>query len=359
MSVYLHRSAPLAVLAMLVLAMAAWPICANAGGQLTGYYFMLPENHPDVNHGIDGAIETGLVAPKLGPHGYPVVTSVGRSSGRPSGAITDVNADGEILWWSTSSPHGVKTDKVVTESLPFDFPNMFPTGSTDDSKHFRTAHWRGTFTTAAATSIGFSLGSDDDSWVFIDGTLVIDNGGVKPMATAPHKVAHLSAGSHTLDVFYADRHPTGASLQLNTDFPVSPYHAVTAPARPSLTASQMRQQLQKTGHFTVHDIHFAFNKTNITPDSAAILGEVATLLKNDPSLKLRIEGHTDNVGTAAYNLDLSQRRAESVKAYLVQNFNIAASRLTTQGFGFSKPIASNATAEGRAENRRVEFVKTS
>jgi fibro-slime domain-containing protein len=349
-------SLPLA--AALTLAILASPQQASANGQLIGYYFMLSQKHPDVNHGIDDAIVTGLVANTLGPHGFPVVTQRGRSFSGASGPIKDVNADGEIMWWSTESKYGVKRDKVSTDTLPFDFPNMYPTGRQDDATYFRTAYWRGSFTTAANQTVGFSLGSDDDSWVFIDNKLVVDNGGVKPMATAPYTIAHLSPGIHSIAIFYADRHPTGASLQLSTGFAVSPPVAQpVSTTRPSLTAAQMREELRTQGRFVVHDIHFAFNKTDITPDSAAILAEVAKVLQSDPTLRLRIEGHTDNIGSEAYNSDLSQRRAESVKTYLVQHFQIDPNRLTTAGFGFSRPIASNDTAQGRAQNRRVEFVK--
>jgi outer membrane protein OmpA-like peptidoglycan-associated protein len=119
----------------------------------------------------------------------------------------------------------------------------------------------------------------------------------------------------------------------------------------------MRAQLQKTGRFTLRDIHFAFNKTDISRDSAAVLGEVGKLLRGDPRLRLSIEGHTDNVGSTQYNLDLSERRAAAVKTYLVTQAHIANDRLKTAGFGLSRPVASNATAKGQALNRRVEFVK--
>ena len=78
-------------------------------------------------------------------------------------------------------------------------------------------------------------------------------------------------------------------------------------------------------------------------------------MQKSPKVKLDIQGHTDNVGTDQYNDDLSLRRAESVKKFLVSN-GIDEARLTTQGFGSSQPIATNDTEEGRAENRRIEFV---
>jgi OOP family OmpA-OmpF porin len=81
------------------------------------------------------------------------------------------------------------------------------------------------------------------------------------------------------------------------------------------------------------------------------------MLQQQAGLRLRIEGHTDNVGKAAYNLELSKRRAESVKTYLVSKFQLDASRLTTEGFGDTRPIAKNDTDQGRAQNRRVELVK--
>jgi OOP family OmpA-OmpF porin len=77
-------------------------------------------------------------------------------------------------------------------------------------------------------------------------------------------------------------------------------------------------------------------------------------MKQYPDLNVVIEGHTDSVGTAAYNKKLSQQRAESVKKYMVEKGGIDANRLKAQGFGMDKPIASNKTKEGRQQNRRVE-----
>jgi OOP family OmpA-OmpF porin len=77
-------------------------------------------------------------------------------------------------------------------------------------------------------------------------------------------------------------------------------------------------------------------------------------MKKYPDLKIVIEGHTDNVGGEKYNLNLSQKRAEAIKSVMVTKFNIEPSRLMTKGFGYSKPIASNSTKEGRQKNRRVE-----
>ena len=83
---------------------------------------------------------------------------------------------------------------------------------------------------------------------------------------------------------------------------------------------------------------------------------VADFMKAYPKTNAAIEGHTDNVGNAEYNLDLSQKRANSVRQYLINKFGIKASRITATGYGLTKPIASNDTEEGRQKNRRVEAV---
>jgi OmpA-OmpF porin, OOP family len=102
-------------------------------------------------------------------------------------------------------------------------------------------------------------------------------------------------------------------------------------------------------------IHFDTGKDTIRPESDKVIEAIAGLLRTHPELqRVRVEGHTDNVGGAAYNKDLSRRRAESVMRALVTR-GIARDRLEAEGFGFEKPITSNATALGRAKNRRVEF----
>jgi fibro-slime domain-containing protein len=362
------KSWALAVLVPLFAAAAAAPGPAVAAGSIAAAYFVLPENHPDVNHGIDGSTIKGLVARRLGPHGYPVATTFARTKGGPrSGPIHDLNHDGEILWWTVSSPHHIRADGTGNEKLPLLITALFPRGQVNDTKGFRTAHFRGTFDAATQAPAGMQLGSDDDTWVFVDGVLQVDNGGVKAMTYTPYSLGTLAPGKHVLDIFYADRYGSGAAIEIDSPLAIAPAPAPVAlgtprakPPKgggPSLTAAQMRAQLQKTGRFTLRDIHFAFNKTDITPDSAKVLGEVGKLLGSDPSLRLSIEGHTDNIGSEDYNVDLSQRRAAAVKTYLVAHARVASDRLRTAGYGFSRPVASNATAKGQALNRRVEFVK--
>jgi OmpA-OmpF porin, OOP family len=99
--------------------------------------------------------------------------------------------------------------------------------------------------------------------------------------------------------------------------------------------------------------HFDFNKATLKPEGKVALDAAVQALKAEPNLKANIAGHTDNVGSEAYNLKLSERRANAARDYLVSQ-GIDAGRITTEGFGKTKPIASNDTAEGRAQNRRVE-----
>ena len=102
-------------------------------------------------------------------------------------------------------------------------------------------------------------------------------------------------------------------------------------------------------------IQFALDSAEILPQSFDLLGEIAALLKENPQIiEVRIEGHTDSTGTAEHNRDLSRRRAESVRAFLVKS-GVDGRRLSAQGFGPDRPIADNGTDEGREKNRRVEF----
>jgi outer membrane protein OmpA-like peptidoglycan-associated protein len=101
---------------------------------------------------------------------------------------------------------------------------------------------------------------------------------------------------------------------------------------------------------------FASAKSDVLPDAYAKLSDVAKALsEQDSDSKITVEGYTDSQGGASFNQDLSQRRADSVRAFLVSH-GIASDRVTASGFGLTNPIADNATAEGRANNRRVEIV---
>ena len=117
------------------------------------------------------------------------------------------------------------------------------------------------------------------------------------------------------------------------------------------------QVISSTGRYVTHGILFDTDSDRLKPESAAVIKSIARGLETNPNLKLGIEGYTDSTGNAAHNVDLSRRRAEAVKAVLVSQFSVDAGRLTTAGLGAAKPVDSNDTQQGRAQNRRVELVK--
>ena len=122
-----------------------------------------------------------------------------------------------------------------------------------------------------------------------------------------------------------------------------------------LQADELKKDLDAAGHVALY-VNFDTDKTAVKPDSAPILAQVAKLLQDNPTLKLTVEGHTDNAGTPAHNQMLSEGRANAVVGALMAQ-GIGADRLQAKGFGQTKPIADNGNEDGRAKNRRVELVK--
>ncbi len=105
-----------------------------------------------------------------------------------------------------------------------------------------------------------------------------------------------------------------------------------------------------------HGINFDVDKATIKPESMGTLNMIVGILRDNPEIKFEIDGHTDATGSAPHNLTLSQQRADAVKSQLT-SMGIDAARLTTKGFGSTKPISDNSSLEGKANNRRVEFIK--
>ncbi len=128
-----------------------------------------------------------------------------------------------------------------------------------------------------------------------------------------------------------------------------PEPASPAPPAPPPVAAPIAKKLVLRG------VNFDFNKATLQKAGLPILDEAADMLKANPDVNVEIRGYTDGVGSDGYNLRLSERRAETVKKYLVSR-GVPASRLTTRGYGKADPVATNETAVGRAQNRRVELV---
>ena len=122
------------------------------------------------------------------------------------------------------------------------------------------------------------------------------------------------------------------------------------------SAYQMKRTLDSLGTISIYGINFDTAKDRLKQGSEKVLIEIVELMKNYPELRIEIQGHTDNVGLANYNLDLSNKRADTVKDYLLL-FGVEKKRMIAKGYGLSKPIVSNDTEEGRAKNRRVELLK--
>lgn len=125
----------------------------------------------------------------------------------------------------------------------------------------------------------------------------------------------------------------------------------------TVKADEMAKKISTTGSIALYGIYFDFNKFDLKFESQPTVEQIAKLLKEDPKLKLMVVGHTDNVGSFASNMDLSQQRAGAVVNTLVKQQGIDKSRLTPVGVAFACPISSNKSDDGRAKNRRVELVE--
>ncbi len=112
---------------------------------------------------------------------------------------------------------------------------------------------------------------------------------------------------------------------------------------------------KKGSRLTLQNVFFDFDKATLKPESRTELMEVVRFLRENPKVRVEVEGHTDSVGRADYNLQLSQRRAEAVRSFLVEQ-GVDPSRLTARGYGSNRPVADNRTETGRAQNRRVELL---
>lgn len=119
---------------------------------------------------------------------------------------------------------------------------------------------------------------------------------------------------------------------------------------------EMKAAIDKDDRVILYDILFDYDKATLLQSSSKQLQHVVTLLLDNPELKMEVQGHTDSKGGDEYNLELSQRRAETVVAYL-RLFGIVEDRLRPKGYGETKPVASNDSEDGRAMNRRVELVR--
>ncbi len=131
------------------------------------------------------------------------------------------------------------------------------------------------------------------------------------------------------------------------------------------SVSQLRQAMSALGALETDlevrvnlpaDVLFDFDKSEIRPDAAKALADLATIIRANPGGRTRLEGHTDSVGNDRYNQALSERRAESVRRWLVDNEKLDASKLITKGWGMTKPIAPNDTEANRQKNRRLEAI---
>lgn len=126
---------------------------------------------------------------------------------------------------------------------------------------------------------------------------------------------------------------------------------------PGKAAPSIERSLAEGGKAVAYGIYFAFATARIRPESERVLREIADAMRSNPDWQLRIDGHTDSIGDDDANLKLSRERADAVKAALVERYDIAADRLTSDGHGEQAPTATNDTPEGRAQNRRVELTR--
>lgn len=202
------------LVAAALLSAAAAPASAGpVAGTMTATYYEATNADADFGTQCCGA-NSNMATAQLGPDGLPVYNT---SVSQPF-AVHDLNASNEVTWWSPSNPY-VSYLGTNTVSLPFSSSAMFlPLGQNpagNDNNQYLTAEFTGSFALASPGNVSFSLGADDDAFLYVDGALVSQLGGVHPDLPAPLSTAVLASGPHQIELFYADRYPAQAALDFS------------------------------------------------------------------------------------------------------------------------------------------------
>jgi outer membrane protein OmpA-like peptidoglycan-associated protein len=207
---------------------------------------------------------------------------------------------------------------------------------------------------------------DDSTWLYILGKALSDKSLSKKLTKGIHTF-RIMATARSIKC-YVDEERVANVPQIENFHPVGfrlrhrPYRDPNNPTlfrgfRYAEGGKSMREQLEEAGRIVTHGILFDVNSATIKGESYRTLQEIGQLLQDIPDLRLSIEGHTDSDGSDESNMTLSQKRADSVRTYLMTTFGVGPDRLESKGWGESKPVDTNDTAEGKANNRRVELVK--
>ena len=340
------------------------------------------------------------------------LTGTGAAGGAAAGATAGAAASGgaaaagrlgDGAWANYDFIPGVKPLYVddFTRDVVGDFPKRmeFKTGALEivewnGARHLRSAAWSEWFirlpevmparftvefdyAMAATHELWLSFGDDNNNrvWFRGDGTAGVYNSGAGIQANGRYtsegnvgnvvRRARIMVDGKYAKVYVNEKrivNVPNAALQRSAKIALT---AGSSEAEPSLFSNftimaggrRLYDDLAASGRVATQGILFATGSDVIRPESSPTLKEIAAMLTEHPELSLVIEGHTDNVGGAAANLALSQKRADAVKAALVATYGADGSRLTSRGLGDTKPAGANTTAEGRQQNRRVELVR--
>ncbi len=279
------------------------------------------------------------------------------------GVYEVVRLGGEF--WIMATDDGYIRPKLPDAPLPpqYTVELEFYDNGPDYSGHYFYIHW----VDDQGENIGeFGIVSGESTWLTIQGERLADK----------RLDARLTKGVHTMRIMATTRsikcyideeraanvpslenfRPVGFRLRsYPQDLTDNPY--LFRGFRFAEGGKTMREQLDEDGKIVTHGILFDSDSYTIKGESYRTLQEIGQLLQDDPALRLSIEGHTDSDGTDEHNMTLSQNRASSVLEYLVSSYGIARDRLEAKGWGESRPIDTNDTAEGKANNRRVELVR--
>ncbi len=323
-------------------------ILVRAEGKQNTTYLLIPK--PD---GIAAAVRPGAV----------FVYSVGRG-GPDAMAVGSGNAESTLVYRLTKADaQGLRFDFSLAAAVPLKGTQTVAAADAQSAQTVRTARAKGDISQLGALALPrvsddvyAQLKAGKPSFLTFDGegpgAIAPDGGEDVPLSLndRPVKVRALRArGADGCRVWIADDRAFPMLLRHNCGAVAFTATGVYDPAR---VAQDLLARLEATATAATGTILFAFNSAALQTESLPILDAIAARIKQQPSLRLIVEGHTDSIGSASANEALSLSRAKVVQAYLADTAGVDPSRIVAKGLGASQPVADNGTPEGRAANRR-------